>query len=124
MRSHYAAAVFALASIVLVSVPGNEARASDGTTTTGYVFMFGLALCVGSTDRGWAANRGGRTLRRGNGSSFLVFPDRPPTTSIAGATSTFIPGEGQPTAVPGTLAATLAAAAEVATAADNGPPIS
>jgi hypothetical protein len=44
MRSHYAAAVFALASIMLVSVPGNEARASDGTTTTGYVFMFGLAL--------------------------------------------------------------------------------
>jgi hypothetical protein len=44
MRSHYAAAVFALASIVLVSVPGNEARASDGTTTTGYVFMFGLVL--------------------------------------------------------------------------------
>ena len=38
------ASVLALASIVLVSVPWDQARASDGTTTTGYVFIFGLVL--------------------------------------------------------------------------------
>lgn len=36
--------VYGLASIVLVSAPWNQARASDGTTTTGYVFIFGLVL--------------------------------------------------------------------------------
>lgn len=44
MKSHYAAAVFALASIALVFVPWQEAQASDGTTTTGYIFIFGLVL--------------------------------------------------------------------------------
>jgi len=38
------ASVYGLASIVLVSAPWNQARASDGTTTTGYVFIFGLVL--------------------------------------------------------------------------------
>lgn len=52
MKDYVAAAVLCFAPVVLIFVPWYEARARDGTTAAGHIFLFGLllvglgALCI------------------------------------------------------------------------------